>query len=49
MEDDLPLTLNRIGLDQGEETVRQAGETVIRNYDPCISCATHLLRLNLNR
>ena len=25
------------------------GETVIRNYDPCISCATHFLRLNLKR
>jgi len=24
-------------------------ETVIRNYDPCISCATHFLTLKVNR
>jgi coenzyme F420-reducing hydrogenase alpha subunit len=22
---------------------------VIRNYDPCISCATHFLRLDIQR
>ena len=26
-----------------------SGETVIRNYDPCISCATHFLRLKVAR
>ena len=24
-------------------------ETAIRNYDPCISCATHFLRLEIER
>jgi coenzyme F420-reducing hydrogenase alpha subunit len=24
-------------------------EQAIRNYDPCISCATHFLRLEVNR
>jgi len=24
-------------------------ETVIRNYDPCISCATHFLDLRIER
>jgi coenzyme F420-reducing hydrogenase alpha subunit len=24
-------------------------EQVIRNYDPCISCATHFLRLRIER
>ena len=49
IEEDLRLSLTRVGLDQDEETLRRAGETVIRNYDPCISCATHFLRLNLSR
>ena len=29
--------------------LRLRAETVIRNYDPCISCATHFLHLNLQR
>lgn len=24
-------------------------EQAIRNYDPCISCATHFLKLNIER
>jgi coenzyme F420-reducing hydrogenase alpha subunit len=24
-------------------------EMVVRNYDPCISCATHFLRLDITR
>lgn len=49
IEEDLRLSLSALGLDQDEEILRRAGETVIRNYDPCISCATHFLRLNLSR
>ncbi|HSB79134.1 MAG TPA: Ni/Fe hydrogenase subunit alpha [Candidatus Methylomirabilis sp.] len=30
-------------LDQGEEKVRLALEMLVRAYDPCISCSTHLL------
>ena len=37
----------RLDLDDAELT-RQA-EVAIRNYDPCISCATHFLRLHVDR
>jgi coenzyme F420-reducing hydrogenase alpha subunit len=49
IEADLAHTLTAIGLDADAERLRQAGEQVIRNYDPCISCATHFLRLTLHR
>ena len=32
----------------GLATIEHA-ETVIRNYDPCISCATHFLDLRISR
>ncbi len=32
-----------------EEQLRQTCEQAIRNYDPCISCATHFLQLQLDR
>jgi coenzyme F420-reducing hydrogenase alpha subunit len=49
IEEDLRITLTQLGLDKDEETLRRAGEIAIRNYDPCISCATHFLRLRLRR
>jgi len=49
IEEDLRITLTQLGLDKEEETLRRAGEIAIRNYDPCISCATHFLRLRLRR
>ena len=49
MEEDLKQSLEAFGLDQPEEAIRLRGETVIRNYDPCISCATHFLRLRVQR
>ena len=30
-------------LDQGEEVVRQKLEMLVRAYDPCVSCSTHML------
>ena len=36
-----------LGLDDAAATL--ACERVIRDYDPCISCATHFLRLTLDR
>lgn len=36
-------------LDQPEEIIRQRCELAIRNYDPCISCSTHFLRLSMHR
>ena len=49
MEDDLRRSLTAIGLNQGETVLRHLGERVIRNYDPCISCATHFLDLRIRR
>ncbi len=36
-------------LDLPEEELRWRCEQGIRNYDPCISCATHFLKLRLDR
>jgi len=36
-------------LDLDDETLGHRCEQVIRNYDPCISCATHFLRLEIDR
>ena len=32
-----------------DETLRWRCEQAIRNYDPCISCATHFLKLHIER
>jgi coenzyme F420-reducing hydrogenase alpha subunit len=37
------------GLDLPDEALRHLCEQTIRNYDPCISCSTHFLRLELDR
>ncbi|HEB98813.1 MAG TPA: Ni/Fe hydrogenase subunit alpha [Thiotrichales bacterium] len=49
IEEDLKTALEAFGLDREEAELRHRGETIIRNYDPCISCATHFLRLRVNR
>lgn len=49
IEADLRLSLLDFGLDQADDALRLHCEQVIRNYDPCISCATHFLRMNLER
>jgi coenzyme F420-reducing hydrogenase alpha subunit len=49
IEEDLRLSLSGLGLDRPDEVLRLHCEKVIRNYDPCISCATHFLRLNVER
>ncbi len=49
IEEDIARTLTALGLDQAEDQLRFEAERVIRNYDPCISCATHFLRLNVHR
>jgi coenzyme F420-reducing hydrogenase alpha subunit len=36
-------------LDQTDEGVAQACEELVRSYDPCISCATHFLRVDIRR
>ncbi|MGB9129338.1 MAG: Ni/Fe hydrogenase subunit alpha [Thiobacillus sp.] len=49
IEEDLRLSLLNFGLDQPDDALRLYCEQVIRNYDPCISCATHFLRMNVDR
>ncbi len=49
IEEDLRLSLENLGLDQPDDVIRLHGEKVIRNYDPCISCATHFLKLKVDR
>jgi coenzyme F420-reducing hydrogenase alpha subunit len=36
-------------LDRGDDHVRHRCEHLIRNFDPCISCATHFLKLEIER
>jgi sulfhydrogenase subunit alpha len=48
IEQDLRLFLPRV-LDRSNEEASLACERVIRCYDPCISCATHFLRLSIQR
>lgn len=48
MEADLRSSLQSLGVRQGEAALRRRGERVIRNYDPCISCATHFLDLRVH-
>lgn len=36
-------------LEMGDDALRHRCEQTIRNYDPCISCATHFLTLTLDR
>lgn len=49
IEADLRLSLESFGLERPDSELRQYGEQIIRNYDPCISCATHFLHLDVNR
>ena len=49
IEEDLQNSLEMFGLEQDDDALRLHGETVIRNYDPCISCATHFLQLDIKR
>ena len=45
IEADLHRSLTAFGLDNDADALRLRAEQVIRNYDPCISCATHFLTL----
>jgi coenzyme F420-reducing hydrogenase alpha subunit len=48
IEEDLRQSLRALGVQQGDAALRQRGEMVIRNYDPCISCATHFLDVRVH-
>ncbi|HEY3296341.1 MAG TPA: Ni/Fe hydrogenase subunit alpha [bacterium] len=48
MEDDLRAYVEQ-NLDQPHDKLTWQCEQAIRNYDPCISCATHAIRLDILR
>ncbi len=49
IEEDVRNSLMNLGLDAPDDAIRLRAEQVIRNYDPCISCATHFLKLDIKR
>ena len=49
IEEDLHASLQHFGLHRNDDELRLRAETVIRNYDPCISCSTHFLDLRVRR
>lgn len=49
IEQDIARSLEKYGLDHSESELRFYAERVVRNYDPCISCATHFLTLTVQR
>ncbi|HEX2459647.1 MAG TPA: nickel-dependent hydrogenase large subunit [Vicinamibacterales bacterium] len=49
IEQDLRESITRLGTQRTDFELRRHAETIIRNYDPCISCATHFLRLDVKR
>jgi len=38
---------DKVSEEKLEETIRKEAEKIIRAYDPCMSCASHFLRVNL--
>ena len=48
MEEDLRSFVPGV-LDRPDEELTRLCEMVVRNYDPCISCATHFLTLDIER
>ncbi|MBA4115754.1 MAG: nickel-dependent hydrogenase large subunit, partial [Rubrobacter sp.] len=45
IENDLKDYFNR-NLDKEEETLRADAESIVRAYDPCMSCATNFLKID---
>ena len=48
IEDDMTLVVSD-RLDLTDAALTRICEQAIRNYDPCISCATHFLDLDVDR
>jgi coenzyme F420-reducing hydrogenase alpha subunit len=48
IEDDLRDVVGRYA-ERSDDELRNLCEQTIRNYDPCISCATHFLTLEVER
>ncbi len=47
IESDLRETLTQFGLHHPKDDLKKLSERIIRSYDPCISCATHFLTLDI--
>jgi sulfhydrogenase subunit alpha len=45
IENDLKDYFNE-NLDKGEATLRENAESIVRAYDPCMSCATNFLKID---
>ena len=48
IEQDLAVVAGTM-IDQSDDAIRARCEQAIRNYDPCISCSTHFLKLSVQR
>lgn len=48
IERDLAQWLPQV-MTQADDVIARSCEKIIRNYDPCISCSTHFLRITWNR
>ncbi len=48
IESDLRNWVPRV-IDEDDATIARSCENLVRTYDPCISCATHFLKLDLDR
>jgi coenzyme F420-reducing hydrogenase alpha subunit len=48
IEEDLCEVANQ-SLDLADDALRDRCEQTIRNYDPCISCSCHFLKLAVHR
>ncbi len=49
IESNLKNAVLEYGLDNTDDDLRMLCEKIIRNYDPCISCSTHFLKLKVHR
>lgn len=49
LEQNLNVAMERFGLQHPDEQLRELCEKVIRNYDPCLSCSTHFLKMTVRR
>jgi len=49
IEEDLRRSLEAFGFDHADDAIRLRSEMVVRNYDPCISCSTHFLKVRVER
>ncbi|SMF20282.1 Coenzyme F420-reducing hydrogenase, alpha subunit [Alteromonadaceae bacterium Bs31] len=49
IESNLKNAVLKYGLENTDDDLRMLCEKIIRNYDPCISCSTHFLKLTVHR